>query len=60
MIIVGAAQGLLMTVIFLATSTKLAAAFVPDEVRHTGISLSGARSTWLGYVQCKYYLSHIH
>ncbi|KAJ5640349.1 uncharacterized protein N7484_008211 [Penicillium longicatenatum] len=38
MIIVGAAQGLLMTVIFLATSTKLAAAFVPAEVRHASLA----------------------
>lgn len=38
MIIVCAAQGLLMTVIFLATSTKLAAAFVPAEVRHASLA----------------------
>lgn len=38
MIIVGAAQGLLMTVIFLAASTKLAAAFVPTEVRHASLT----------------------
>lgn len=38
MIIVCAAQGLLMTVIFLATSTELAAAFVPAEVRHTSLT----------------------
>ena len=38
MIIVTAAQGLLMTVIFLATSTKLAAAFVPAEVRQASLA----------------------
>ncbi|KAJ5966667.1 hypothetical protein N7501_002915 [Penicillium viridicatum] len=38
-IIVCAAQGLLMTVIFLATSTKLVAAFVPAEVRHASYLL---------------------
>jgi len=38
MIIVTAAQGLLMTVIFLATSRELAAAFVPAEVRHASLA----------------------
>ena len=38
MIIVTATQGLLMTIIFLATSKQLAAAFVPTDVRQTSLA----------------------